>query len=416
MKPLDKQIPPSDMDLSWEAMQEGIWEKVEQKQGRRKKYVGWWLFAGSSVFVLLLVIWTITDHHTASVVHHTGMLVENTNIELREQETCPNDHVLSTLKQAPTFKSTVPSMGVEISAKKHDKWTTPHLQTAPVNVSRQTRRHQPVTALLPKRRMPTLQKEPAMPLVIAPSIATTMHPVPTNQTHLPQRILGSVGWNSFVANIQTHQSDFERSDFERARLGFQLQARYEHDFKRQNAYWGVGLAYTHLQSIFERHSERIISTTRDVYITTWGDLSARELLPQDWQGQVEVYALEKRHVKHHNLHHLASATAYLGQEWQLKKLEGYAQVGTNVHFLQQAQGRSMNDSGELIRLEDDYYKPQAGVSLFLELGFRHTVSEEVYALGQIGGQYHLQNWIIDTQHATQRPFVYQMSVGLGKRF
>ncbi|MEM6699084.1 MAG: hypothetical protein AAF599_11850, partial [Bacteroidota bacterium] len=228
-----------------------------------------------------------------------------------------------------------------------------------------------------------------------------------------KRIALHSGINSFESNAKNQStSEVNRNDLETSQVGMQVSLDYEWSSKKENHYWGIGMNYTRLHSRFEYLSEREITITRDLYLSPWELLLPREYLEQVYR-QVQLKAIEKRRVIHHNSQNLIDLSLYKGVQKKWKTLDLHANFGGQFNLVHWANGKIADASGAVILLEDmKYYKWNIGASLLLEGGFRYPINAQLDFSGQLGVQQSLNSWIRKEQLVRQQPRVYWLNVGL----
>lgn len=390
----DHNLPP---DFSWLEMEDGIWEKVDRKK-RKRRFLWLFFFAllGSSA---AWSVWLLSNPSTDGKEDQTIIAQK-----LMEEEVCSeekNKVKFLTVNNKKDEQLNIQTTDSQIVKEKNIKPITPKLIP---NLATKL----PVILALPISKLET-----PTPLLTAPIPAISTTKIKLESSIPWKRIAIYSGLNSFESNIKNQTlSEVNRNDLETSQLGTQLDFRYEWSNKKEDQYWGIGMNYMRLHSRFEYYSEREIIVTRDLYLSPWELLLPREYLEEIYR-QVQIKAIEKRRVIHHNSQNRIDFSIYKGVQKKWKAIDLYANLGGRFNLVHWADGKTANTSGEVILLEDrEYYRWNLGASLLLEGGFYYPISERLDFSGQFGFQQSLNSWIRKEQLVQQRPRVYWLNFGV----
>ncbi|MEM8528477.1 MAG: hypothetical protein AAGG68_27795 [Bacteroidota bacterium] len=398
---MDKNNLPS--DFSWSEMEDGIWEKVDRK--KRKRWFLWLFFFAFFSSSAAWGIWMIAKQSATEVEE---IIVANL-VPIIEEEKCLEQETtlidFEEKRNKTTNQTNLQPIDDQL-IKNKITLSLPSKEIPPIIQEYSIRRTAPISKLKTEEvLLETLQTTIAAPkIAVAPTVPW-------------KRIALYSGINSFESNIKNQVlSEVNRNNLETAQVGMQVDFRYEWSNRKENNYWGLGLNYTRLHSRFEYYTEREITITRDLYLSPWELLLPREYLEQIYR-QVQIKAIEKRRVIHHNSQNLLDFSFYKGVQKQWNTIDIYAHLGGRLNLVHWTNGKIANTSNEVILLEEEnYYKWNIGANLFVESGFRYPITSQLDFSANFGLQQSLNNWIRKEQLVQQRPRIYWLNFGLSYGF
>ncbi|PHI21800.1 hypothetical protein CEQ90_00500 [Lewinellaceae bacterium SD302] len=463
--PNDLPLPKS---LKWEAMEDGILNKMAVIQARKRKRrfifwlfpllllggmgIGWWSFSPTETDIAhqpLSDLQMDNDGYQSSSAdatdHNTSVpATSETDLEtLKADPSSTTQHQNSTsapfqhttidsqpaFAEAPPFDERKLNHTLSTNDHKHDIESTKDI-TPVISASPEDKKSVFSAVVTPSSLATVADQIDQLkyllhlpPIAIEPKIAEQnpeLHPAKTAfKPYLRVQLGGGLNW--FSGNYRGADANFVmlRQESEYADPGTHFSARIESGFA-PNLFVGSGFDYktyrtrldTEAQSTINRLGSMVLLRFNEDPIT--GDTTNQQF------GDTMLTVHQLRRVRHYNRYTSLEIPVYLGYEFGFGRFNLALTGGLAASISRELEGRTFDRNGDVVTLgAESFVSYRMGLTLAaaggLRVGYRLTNNLSV----TLGGQYQrfISNWMENSTNALiSRPAVWSTDLGAAWKF